>query len=290
MLSYFSHFIILVFAAYLVLDGDFTAGDFFIAVGMIDQLPYPIISLSYFVQDLVSVRPVNKSILEFICEKPVKYGKMKIAKEDFKEAVFENVSFGYGDHENIISSLSMKFSRDKQYLLKGESGSGKTTCMNLLLDYFSPTAGNVKINDIPVNEIENLNEIITVMRQDAILFEDTLRNNITMYQDVSDEKVIGILSKVGLETYANHEGLDMLIHEGGTNLSCGEKRRIALARSLIRETPILILDEPLANLDEKSAKAIESQLLSIKDRTIIIISHQFSMDNIGKLDELIELK
>ena len=75
-----------------------------------------------------------------------------------------------------------------------------------------------------------------------------------------------------------------------TNLSGGEKRRVTLARSILRETPILILDEPLANLDEKNAKAIESQLLSIKDRTLIIISHQFSSENISKLDEIIEFK
>ncbi|SDZ11998.1 ABC transporter [Proteiniborus ethanoligenes] len=71
------------------------------------------------------------------------------------------------------------------------------------------------------------------MRQDAILFEDTLRNNITMYQDVPDEKVISILSKVGLDSYANHDSLDMLILEGGTNLSGGEKRRVTLARSCL---------------------------------------------------------
>ncbi|SCG84346.1 Lipid A export ATP-binding/permease protein msbA [Proteiniborus sp. DW1] len=84
---------------------------------------------------------------------------------------------------------------------------------------------------------------------------------------------VSVLSKVGLDRYANHHSLDILIHEGRTNLSGGEKRRVTLARSILRETPILILDEPLANLDEKNAKAIESQLLSIKDRTLIIISH-----------------
>ena len=93
-----------------------------------------------------------------------------------------------------------------------------------------------------------------------------------------------------MDRYANHHSLDMLIQEGGTNLSGGEKRRVTLARSILRETPILILDEPLANLDEKNAKAIETQLLSIKDRTIIIISHQFSSENIIKLDEVIEFK
>ena len=290
LLSYFSHFIILIFAAYLVLSGDFSAGDFFIAVGMIDQLSYPIISLSYFIQDLVSVKPVNKSVLEFINEEPIKDGTIDIPKEDLKEVLFKDVFFGYEDHESIINDLNMKVVRDKQYLLKGISGSGKTTSVNLLLDYYRPGSGAVEINGIPVNEIKNLNQIITIMRQDAVLFEESLRNNVTMYQEVSDEKVISVLSKVGLDKYANHDSLDMLIYEGGRNLSGGEKRRVTLARSILRETPILILDEPLANLDEKNAKAIESQLLSIRDRTLIIISHHFSPENIGKLDEIIEFK
>ncbi|MCK9443030.1 MAG: ABC transporter ATP-binding protein/permease [Tissierellaceae bacterium] len=290
LLSYLSHFIILIFAAYLVLSGDFSAGDFFIAVGMIDQLSYPIISLSYFIQDLISVKPVNKSVLDFINNQSIEHGSLDIPKEGFKEALFRDVSFAYEDHEKIIDNLNIRFIRDKQYLLKGISGSGKTTSVNLLLNYYRPSSGRVEINSIPVSEIKNLNQIITVMRQDAVLFEESLRNNLTMYQDIPDEKIIDALYRVGLDKYANDDSLDMLINEGATNLSGGEKRRVTLARSILRETPILILDEPLANLDERNARAIESQLLSIKDRTLIIISHQFSLGNMGKLDEIIEFR
>lgn len=121
-----------------------------------------------------------------------------------------------------------------------------------------------------------------------MLFEDTLRNNITMYKDIPDNKLIDTLWKVGLSTYANLQKLDMLINEGANNLSGGEKRRVTLARSLLRETPILILDEPLANLDGENAKAIETLLLSITDRTVIIISHQFSQEKLIEFDEIID--
>lgn len=288
LLSYFSHFIVLVFAAYLVLKGDFTAGSFFIAVGMIDQLSYPIISLSYFIQDLVSVRPTNKSILEFINERPSRNGSREVSKKDFKEILFENVSFAYDGEGEILTNLNMEITKNKQYLLKGTSGSGKTTSINLLLKYFKPINGDIKINDISVSEIKNLNELITIMRQNTTLFEDTLRNNITMYKSMPDDKLIDILSKVGLDNYAKQDKLDMLINEGGTNFSGGEKRRITLARCLLRNTPILILDEPLANLDEDNAKEIEKLLLSINDRTVIIISHQFSKDKLIKFDKIID--
>ena len=210
--------------------------------------------------------------------------------EDFNNIVFENVSFAYSEGESIIRNLNMKLMRNKQYLVQGPSGSGKTTSMNLLLDYYEASSGNIKINDVKVKEIKNLNNLITVMRQDSTLFQDTLRNNITMYQNISDDKLISTLAQVGLAKYGNREKLDMLVDERGTNLSGGEKRRLTLARSLLRETPILILDEPMANLDEENAKAIESLILGITDRTVIIISHQFSKENITRLDEVIEFK
>lgn len=146
----------------------------------------------------------------------------------------------------------------------------------------------MQINNVNVREIKNLNKMITVMRQDSILFEDTLRNNITMFQNISDDKLIETLDRVGLSNHGEPEKLDLLVNERGTNFSGGEKRRITLARSLLRETPVIILDEPLANLDEANAKAIESLILDITDRTVIIISHQFSKENISRLDEVIE--
>lgn len=109
-----------------------------------------------------------------------------------------------------------------------------------------------------------------------------------MYQNISDDELVSTLYKVGLKNYARDKKLDMLINEGGTNLSGGERRRVTLARALLRQTPILILDEPLANLDEENARAIESLLLSIEDRTLIIISHQFSQENLSRLDKVIE--
>ncbi len=109
-----------------------------------------------------------------------------------------------------------------------------------------------------------------------------------MYQDISDERLIATLRDVGLANYGSSEKLNGLVDEKGTNFSGGEKRRITLARSLLRETPVLILDEPLANLDEENAKAIESLILKIKDRTVIIISHQFSQENLGKLDGVVD--
>jgi len=127
------------------------------------------------------------------------------------------------------------------------------------------------------------------VRQEATLFHDTLRNNLTMYRDLADSALIGMLERVGLGKFANREALDSVVADGGANFSGGEKKRICLARALLRDTEMLILDEPLANLDDETARRIEALLLSIPDKTLLVVSHQFSAENLARFDEVVDL-
>ena len=130
---------------------------------------------------------------------------------------------------------------------------------------------------------------MTIVRQDAILFHDTLRNNLTMYREVPDSRLIDVLKSVGLDRYANPQALDSILTEHGANFSGGEKKRICLARALLRDTDVLILDEPLANLDAATAERIEDLLLSISNRTILVVSHQFTDTKLPYFDRVIDL-
>lgn len=121
------------------------------------------------------------------------------------------------------------------------------------------------------------------------MFADTLRNNLTMYSDYNDDALITILSNVNLGKYATKEGLNRYIEEGGSNLSGGEKKRLCIARALLRDTPVLIFDEPLANLDNDNVSLIEDILLSIKNKTIIIVSHQFTEAKRKSIDAVLNI-
>ena len=110
-----------------------------------------------------------------------------------------------------------------------------------------------------------------------------------MYQKVSDEKLLDALKSVGLDQYANIQALDCMISESGSNFSGGEKKRICLARALLRDTDVLILDEPLANLDAETAEHIEDLLLSIQNKTIVIVSHQFTNEKRCCFDQVVEV-
>jgi ABC-type multidrug transport system fused ATPase/permease subunit len=275
-LSYLSHFIIIAFAGALVLRGDFSAGQFFVAIGMIDQLSMPILALSVYMQNFVAIKPVREDLEKFISYKPKQRPNKTLAPEIRWQVEFQDVVFSYTPEKPLLSHFNLKASSPGHILLTGPNGSGKSTSMSLLLNYYDAQKGTVSINNTSVNEITYLQQLITVMRQDATFFEDSLRENLRVYQDLPDSELINMLKRVGLEKWANKTGLDMPLQSGATNLSGGERRRIALARALLRDAPILILDEPLANIDQNSQTVIEELIKNIDDKLVFLISHQLT--------------
>lgn len=287
LISYLSYFIVLACSAWLVWKGDFSAGDFFVAIGMIDQLSYPLISLAGITRQLIAIKPVCNSMELFLTNGKVK--QVTNSLQGFQSDIhFKDVSFSYNEQNLILSNFNLIIKKGKRYLIQGPSGCGKTTTVNLLLRYFEVNRGDILVDGNKITDFSSTYDCITVVRQEAILFHDTLRNNLSMYCDIADEKLLQILVEVGLEKLANINALDSMIEEGGSNFSGGEKKRICLARALLRNTDILILDEPLANLDDITAERIEDFLLSINNKTLLVVSHQFSSEKIAGFDSVID--
>lgn len=287
LISYCSYFVVLVCAAWFVLKGDFSAGDFFVAIGMIDQLSYPLISLAGITRQLIAIKPACAAMTEFlnVPETAKRASNVKNLSCDIR---FKDVSFSYDGQRSVLNGFDLTICKGKRYLLKGPSGCGKTTAINLLLKYYDVADGCIEIDGTTLDQIGSTYSLMTVVRQEATLFHDTLRNNLTMYQEVSDSKLFEVLQSVGLDRYANTQALDGIITESGSNFSGGEKKRICLARALLRDTDVLILDEPLANLDTATAERIEDLLLSIKNKTILVVSHQFTDEKLCYFDQVVD--
>ena len=286
LISYLSYFIVLACSAWLVWSGDFSAGDFFVAIGMIDQLSYPLISLAGITRQLIAIRPTCQ-MMETFLEDTNQLQEVNRA-DKFNQCIqFDGVDFAYDASTPILSGLNLTIEKGKRYLLQGPSGCGKTTAVNLLLRYYDVTNGSIFIDGQDINAFDSTYGFMTVVRQEATLFNDTLRNNLTMYQSVPDAELLSALNSVGLEKYASVEMLDSMVSEDGSNFSGGEKKRICLARALLRHTDVLILDEPLANLDAATAEKIEDLLLSIKNKTLIVVSHQFTPEKLSAFDSAI---
>ena len=287
LISYLSYFVVLAVATWLVLAGEFSAGDFFVAIGMIDQLSYPLISLADIIRQLIAIRPSCAEMERFVAQRGAGAGRSLPRVE--KGIRYEDVSFSYAGGRPILRGFNFTAEMGGKYLIKGPSGCGKTTAVNLLLRYHDVTGGSITVDGVPITEYGTTYEAVTVVRQEAVLFSDTLRNNLAMYRDVEDERLIEALKEVGLERFAHRQALDGLITENGANLSGGEKKRICLARALLRDTDVLILDEPLANLDEDTADKIEELLLSITGKLLLVVSHQFTAGKLPAFDRVIEL-
>ncbi|MBO5869784.1 MAG: ABC transporter ATP-binding protein [Clostridia bacterium] len=287
LISYLSYFIVLVCSTWFVLRGDFSAGDFFVAIGMIDQLSYPLISLAGIKRQLIAIKPTISEMEEFLEMPEEIHGTDGVEKLN-SNICFNDVSFSYDGERFVLDKFNLTIGKGKRYLLKGPSGCGKTTAINLLLKYYDTAIGKIEIDGRALDTICSTYNLITVVRQEAILFHDTLRNNLTMYQDIDDVRLIEALKSVGLQRYAEVQALDDIVTEGGDNFSGGEKKRICLARAMLRDTDVMILDEPLANLDMATAERIEDLLLSIKDKTVLIVSHQFTESKLQNFDEVID--
>ena len=287
LISYLSYFIVLACSAWLVWKGDFSAGDFFVAIGMIDQLSYPLISLAGITRQLIAIKPTCQKMNEFL-ENEMPIQAVNTDYSFMEKIQFKNVHFAYDSATPILNGLNLTIEKGKRYRMQGPSGCGKTTAVNLLLRYYDVNSGEILIDDNGIDTFDSTYGFMTVVRQEATLFNDTLRNNLTMYRNVTDADILSVLDSVGLGKFASEEMLNSIVSEDGSNFSGGEKKRICLARALLRHTDILILDEPLANLDATTAEKIEDLLLSIKDKTLIVVSHQFSQEKISAFDAVLD--
>lgn len=202
---------------------------------------------------------------------------------------FDQVSFSYGE-KNVLDQKSFTLEKGKMYLLFGPSGKGKTTTLDVLSGLISPQEGRILIDgkEASIEDRILVQKGFSYVLQETILFEGSIRDNITFFQDYPEERLNEVIKQVGLFPLINSldEGFNTFIREGGSRLSGGEKQRIALARSLIIDSKVLLLDEITSSLDRKNEQLILALLQELKkDRIIIFVSHKENMKDL--VDEII---
>jgi len=206
---------------------------------------------------------------------------------------FDKVSFAY-DENIVLNQISLQFQKGGKYLIVGPSGGGKSTILRLLRKYFAPSDGDIKIDGISLKDIKKVDYFskIANIEQQVFLFEDTLKNNLTLYKEHTDDELADAIRKAGLEDFVNlhPEGLNRMIVDNGKNISGGEKSRIAIARGLLNKAEIIFLDEAFASLDLDKARAIEKSVLTLEGVTVINVSHVIIKENLDHYDEVITVK
>jgi len=198
------------------------------------------------------------------------------------EILFQEVSHSYGDESYAVEDINFTVESGKNYALVGESGAGKSTLFSLILRFYDPTKGNVKIDGTDIREISqsSLRDNIGVVNQSTFLFHDTILENIRYGKlDAADEEVIEAAKMAHAHEFieAQPNGYQSVVGDKGDKLSGGQKQRISIARAILRDAPILLLDEATSALDSRSEKVIQDAIKKLSSgKTTIAIAHRLS--------------
>lgn len=239
----------------------------------------------------LSNRNAAIKLIERISEEIEKEEEKKegISLKSFKKEIeFRNLNFAYDEEQTVLENINLRFEKGKSYAIVGGSGSGKSTLFKLLLGHYKDYQGDLLIDGIQIKDIDldSLYDQISIIQQDVFLFDSSIKNNITMFRSFDEDKVTNAIEKAGLTALIEEKGEDYSCGEGGKNLSGGEKQRVSIARCLVRETPILLMDEATAALDNTIAHMVESKILSMDNLTRIIVTHRFNEAIMRKYDKI----
>lgn len=231
-------------------------------------------------------------VLEILeSESSIKEIKNPIKKESFESDItFKNVSFKY-DKESVLNNINFKIKKGQTVAIVGQSGSGKSTIANLIPRFYEVSSGEILIDDVNIKKLStaDLRKLMGLVSQDSILFNDSILNNIKLSNSYASSKDVQKAAKIAnadnfIENF--EEGYDLNVGDGGGKLSGGQKQRISIARAVLSNPPIMILDEATSSLDSESEKLVQDALENLmKNRTSIIIAHRLS--TIQKADTIL---
>ncbi|OQB38465.1 MAG: putative ABC transporter ATP-binding protein [Euryarchaeota archaeon ADurb.Bin165] len=285
-ISYALTLIVMLIGGTLVIEKLMSIGDYTAFLAMYPQLTG---AVSMFLQLPLSLQGTAiasgrvKELLDLTTEDESPDPKHPLIVPDHPtrgEIVCDNVSFSYDSDVPVLSDCSLYIAPGEHIVLTGQTGAGKSTFIHLLLKLYQPDSGNIFLDGMNIRDLHPrwIREQMAVVSQDLFLFHDTIMNNVRYSRpDASDDEVMQACRSAGLhdEIMTFPEGYDLIVGERGGKLSGGQKQRLAIARALLRNAPIFILDEPTAHLDPETEKRLTDEFMRLlAGRTVIIISHR----------------
>lgn len=283
---------LLSFSVFMAIKGNLTLGGVILIVNNMEKIMFPLMQISEWLPKVLSSKGIFDKV-DLLIEDEVGYEETIQIDGFNREMSLNAVDFAYATQE-VLSDVNLSLVKGNKYLIVGPSGGGKSTVLRLLRKYFNPTKGQIILDENDLKDItkESYFQQIANIEQQVFVFEDTIRNNLCLYKTYDDDAVYSAIQAAGLMDFVSaHElGLEHMLYDNGKNISGGERSRLAIARGLLQNAKIIILDEAFASLDSKVAREIEKTILSLKGVTIINVSHVVFSETKSMYDQILMVK
>ena len=293
-ISNLAYVIIAVLGAIFVIQKAIAVGDILAFFQYIKNFTQPIQQITRVMNLVQTAMAASERIFEFL-EIDDEPNPSDAEISELNDSItFENVSFGYYENEKIISDLSFDVKKGDKIAIIGETGAGKTTIVKLLMRFYDVDSGEIKIDGVNINEYDknSLRSLIGMVLQDSWLFSDTIANNIRYGKlDATDEEVIDAAKQVRADDFIRQlsDGYDTVLNEDSDNISHGQKQLLTIARTILADKEILILDEATSSVDTRTEKLIQEAMDKLmENRTSFIIAHRLS--TIKNADKIIVIE
>ena len=268
-----------------------TAGVVIVFVQLMNYILNPISQVPLLWSNRKAAIALMEKLSDALSENVREEGREKL--NGFSEKIeVKDLTYGYEPESHVLKDLDVQFDAGKSYAIVGGSGSGKSTLLNLLMGSSSNYRGEICIDGVSIKNIESesLYQLMTSVQQNVFVFNDTIRNNVTMFHEFPDKEVTLALERSGLSEFIEKRGEDFVCGENGANLSGGERQRISIARALLRKSPILLVDEATAALDAATARAVSFSILNLVGMTRIVVTHRLEEAILRRYDKILVMK
>ncbi|MBF0298869.1 MAG: ABC transporter ATP-binding protein [Oligoflexia bacterium] len=295
---------VIIFAHHRIKSGATTTGDFFSFVTALALMMDPLRKYSQANVKVNQARAAGERIYE-IMKIPEEIDKGKIEIDEFKDSIeFDSVTFSYGENIRVLNNLSFTIKKGERVGVVGLSGAGKSTILYLLLRLYNVTSGEIRIDGIAIDcyKLSSIRKIFGFVCQELFLFHDTVRENVTVGEKLTDENINRAIEISGSKEFVSQlpQGVDTIIGERGTRLSGGQCQRVTIARAVLKDPDILLFDEATSALDSESEKAVQAALDrwslidddidndNKKKKTVIAVAHRLT--TIKNYDKIIVMR
>lgn len=277
---------------YLIFGGEIGLTEFLSIIIIGTKIISPLLTWIRYTA-VLRMQYVSATRIDNVMRKKELGGEKSIEVKDLGDIEFEHTGFSYLPEKNVIDDISCTFKKNSLTAIVGPSGGGKSTILKLIARFWDVNSGSIKIGGVSLNEInpDQWLKHISMVLQEVYLFHDTIRENIMFgNKNATEEDMIRASKLAGCHEFIEKltEGYNTIVGEGGSTLSGGEKQRISIARAILKNAPILLLDEPTSSLDSKNEVLVQKAISNlVKDKTVIMIAHR--LKTIKNADKIIVL-